>query len=53
MLKDLKEGLKKEIDTFWESYDKATVMTAPKDIADEGAQKTKGGNKKMDAYDLS
>ena len=51
MLKDLKEGLKKELDTFWEAYDKSIVMTAPKDIKDEGAGKGKG--KKIDAYDLS
>lgn len=51
MLKDLKEGLKKELDTFWEAYDKTIVMTAPKDIKDEGTGKGKG--KKIDAYDLS
>lgn len=31
-LKDLKEGLKKELDSFWETYDKTLVMSAPKDI---------------------
>ena len=33
MLKDLKENLKKELETFWEGHDKNAVMTAPKDIA--------------------
>lgn len=50
MIKDLKEGLKKELDTFWETYDKATVMTAPKDIPEANDGKPK---KKMDAYELS
>lgn len=27
---NLKEGLKKELDAFWETYDKTAVMTAPK-----------------------
>jgi hypothetical protein len=39
------------LDTFWESYDKTVVMTAPKDIPDEVGGKNKG--KKVDAYDLS
>jgi len=30
MLNNLKEGLKKELDTFWEAYDKTIVKTAPK-----------------------
>jgi hypothetical protein len=30
MLTNLKEGLKKELDTFWEGYDKSIVKTAPK-----------------------
>lgn len=51
MLKELKEGLKKELDTFWETYDTTIVMTAPKDIKQEGGGKNKG--KKVDAYDLS
>ena len=51
MLKDIKENLKKELDTFWEGYDKETVMTAPKDIPEEAAGKGKG--KKVDAYELS
>lgn len=51
MLKDLKEALKKELDNEWENYDKSIVMTAPKDIPDEGAGKSKG--KKIDAYELS
>ena len=50
MLKDIKEAQKKELDTFWESYDKTIVMKAPKDIPDE-VGKNKG--KKVDAYDLS
>lgn len=50
LIKDLKEGLKKELDTFWETYDKATVMTAPKDIPEANDGKPK---KKMDAYELS
>ena len=51
MLGNLKEALKKELDTWWQSYDKSHVMTAPKDIPMEGGQKNKG--KKIDAYDLS
>ena len=50
MLKDLKENLKKDLDTFWDGYDKTAVMTAPKDIAEEPG---KGKAKKMDAYELS
>lgn len=50
MLKDIKEAQKKELDAFWESYDKTIVMKAPKDIPDE-VGKNKG--KKVDAYDLS
>ena len=48
MLKDLKENLKKELDTFWDSYDKDTVISAPKDIPEEAEGKGKG--KKVDAY---
>lgn len=50
LLKDLKENLKKELDTFWEGYDKSQKMTAPKDIPDETGGKQK---KKVDAYELS
>lgn len=50
MLGNLKEALKKELDNWWESYDKTQVMSAPKDVPDEGA---KGKGKKMDAYELS
>ena len=32
MLGNLKENLKKELDTWWQSYDKTQVMSAPKDI---------------------
>ena len=39
------------MDSWWESYDKSQVMTAPKDVPDEGGNKAKG--KKIDAYDLS
>lgn len=35
MIIALKEGFKKELDTFWETYDKTIVMSAPKDIAEE------------------
>lgn len=51
MLGNLKENLKKELDTWWESYDKSQVMSAPKDIPEETGGKGKG--KKIDAYDLS
>lgn len=47
LLKDLKENLKKELDSFWESHDKTQVMSAPKDVPEEGDGKTK---KKVDAY---
>lgn len=30
MIADLKEALKKELDSFWETYDKDAVMKAPK-----------------------
>jgi hypothetical protein len=30
MLGDLKEGIRKELDSFWETYDKDIVMKAPK-----------------------
>jgi hypothetical protein len=52
MLGELKENIKKEIDAFWESYDQAIVMKAPKgeEEADSGDGKKK---KKVDAYDLS
>ena len=50
MLGNLKEALKKELDNWWESYDKTIVISAPKDVPDEGA---KGKGKKVDAYDLS
>lgn len=51
MLTNLKEALKKELDHDYQSYDKSQVMTAPKDIVEEGPGKTKG--KKIDAYELS
>jgi cytoskeleton-associated protein 5 len=51
MLNNLKEGLKKELDTFWETYDTSIVMTAPKEAKQEDGGKGKG--KKVDAYDLS
>ena len=51
MLGNLKEALKKQLDSWWESYDKRQPVTAPKDTAEEGASKAKG--KKIDAYDLS
>lgn len=51
LLKDLKEGIKKELDTFWEGYDKTQVMKAPKDIEDE--KMGSGPKKKIDAYELS
>ena len=50
LLKDLKENMKKELDTFWEGYDKTEVMKAPKDIQEEVQGKPK---KKIDAYELS
>ena len=52
LLKDLKEALKKELDTFWEGYDKTQVMSAPKDVGDED-KLGGGGKKKIDAYDLA
>ncbi len=51
MIAALKEAIRKELDVFWDSYDKSIVMTAPKDFPEEGGQKMKG--KKIDAYDLS
>lgn len=50
MIKDLKEGLRKELEAFWAEYDKTQVMSAPKDVQDEVVGKPK---KKMDAYELS
>jgi hypothetical protein len=52
MLGDLKEALKKEIEAFWDSWDQATVMKAPKgeEEPDTGDGKKK---KKVDAYELS
>ena len=51
MLNSLKQALQKELDAWWETYDKETVMTAPKDVPDEVSGKNK--SKKIDAYDLS
>ena len=42
--------MRKELDTFWESYDKTEVMKAPKDIEEKTDGKPK---KKVDAYELS
>ncbi len=52
MLGELKEGIKKELDAFWDSYDQTIVMKAPKgeEDAEQGDGKKK---KKVDAYDLS
>ena len=47
LLKDLKENLKKELDTFWESYDQSQTMSAPKDVPEVNDGKPK---KKIDAY---
>lgn len=49
LTKDLKEGFKKELDIFWEGYDKTQIMSAPKEV--ETLEKTLG--KKMDVYELS
>jgi hypothetical protein len=46
---NLKEGLKKELDAFWETYDKTAVMSAPK--ADPETKKGgAGGAGKIDIY---
>lgn len=34
MIDKLPDAMKKELEKFWESYDKTTVMTAPKDVPD-------------------
>ena len=50
-LTNLKENFRKQLDTFWETYDSSTPMSAPKD---DSAQQTAGGGnskgKKMDAF---
>ncbi len=51
MLGDLKESLKKELDSFWQSYDQTIVMKSPKGEETEAGDGKK--KKKVDAYDLS
>ena len=33
-LQSLKDNFRKDLDSFWETYDKDAVMTAPKDIVE-------------------
>ena len=48
-IKDLKENLKKWLDSFWDGYDKSIKMSAPKEDAEE--KELEG--KKLDAYEIA